>query len=69
MAQITEIVEAPKSLQSMEDLSNALETDENFAPFVSAEMDKRSSVIQVVFKIQRVDIAYDKPAKKKSLAK
>lgn len=69
LAQITEVVEAPQSQQSLEQLSNALENDEEYAPFVSADMDKRSNVVRVVFKIQRVDVFDKKPAKKKSLVK
>lgn len=72
LAQITEIVEAPRSRHSLEELSYALENDENYAPFVSADLDKRSNVVRVVFKIQRVDVdvdMLDKPAKKKSLSK
>jgi hypothetical protein len=69
LAQITEVVEAPRNQQSLEELSNALENDERYAPFVSAEMDKRSDIVRVVFKIQRVDVFEKKPAKKKSPAK
>ena len=69
LAQITEVVEGPRNQQSLEELSNALENDERYAPFVSAEMDKRSDIVRVVFKIQRVDVFEKKPAKKKSPAK
>lgn len=69
LAQITEVVEAPRNRQSLEDLSNALENDPNYAPFVPAGLDRRSDVVRVVFKIQRVDVFEKKPARKKSLAK
>lgn len=69
LAQITEVVDAPRSQQSMEELSNALENDPNFAPFVPSNLDKRSDVVRVVFKIQRVDVFEKKPAKKKNPVK
>ena len=69
VAQITEVVAAPRSRQSLEDLSNALENDPAYAPFVPADLDKRSNVVRVVFKIQRVDVFDKKPAKKKSSVK
>lgn len=69
LAQITEVVEAPKNNQSLEDISNALENDPAYAPFVPADLDKRSDVVRVVFKIQRVDVFDKKPAKKKTPVK
>lgn len=69
LAQITEVVEAPRSSKSLEELSNALENDPAYAPFVPADLDRRSDVVRVVFKIQRVDVFEKKPAKKKSLVK
>jgi hypothetical protein len=69
LAQITEVVEAPRSRQSLEEISNALENDPAYAPFVPADLDRRSNVVRVVFKIQRVDVFEKKPAKKKSLAR
>lgn len=69
LAQITQVVEAPPNSQSLEELSKALENDEAYAPFVSADMDKRSNVVRVVLKIQRVDVFADEPAKKKSTVK
>lgn len=65
LAQITQMVEAPRSQQSLEDLSKALQNDPAFVP---AEMDNRSNKMQVVFRIQVVDVN-DKPAKKKSPVK
>jgi hypothetical protein len=65
LAQITQMVEAPRSRQSMEDLSRALENDPAFVP---ADLDNRSNKMQVVFRIQVVDVN-DKPAKKKSPVK
>lgn len=69
LAQITEVVDAPRSRQSMEELSNALQNDPAYAPFVPAGLDRRSDVIRVVFKIQRVDVFEKEPAKKKSPTK
>lgn len=69
LAEITQVVEAPRSRQSLEELSNALENDPDYAPFVSSTIDKRSDVVRVVFKIQRVDVFEDKPAKKKNPVK
>ena len=66
LAQITEVVEAPRSRESMEELSNALQNDPNYAPFVPAELDRRSDVVRVVFRIQRVDVFEKEPAKKKT---
>lgn len=69
LAQITEVVDAPRSRQSMEELSNALQNDSAYAPFVPAGLDRRSDVVRVVFKIQRVDVFEKEPAKKKSPTK
>lgn len=65
VAQISKMVEAPRSRQTMRDLSKALENDPAFVP---ADMDNRSDNMQIVFKIQIVEVT-DKPAKKKSPAK
>ena len=65
MAEITEVVHAPKSHQELEDLSNALENDDRYAPFVSAELDNRSDKVRVVIKIQRVDVFETEPKSKK----
>jgi hypothetical protein len=62
LSQIAEVVEAPHSRKSMEDLSKALENDPAFVP---AELDRRSNVVRVVFKIQRVDVFDVKPTKSK----
>ncbi len=67
LAQIAEVVEAPPNQKSLRDLSNALENDPDYAPFVSADLDNRSDVIRVVFKIQRVEVIDKNPAKKKHL--
>jgi hypothetical protein len=69
LAQITEVVDAPRSRQSLEELSNALQNDPAYAPFVPAGLDRRSDVVRVVFKIQRVDVFEKEPAKKKSPTK
>lgn len=69
LAQITEVVDAPKNQHSMEEISNALKNDPAYAPFVPADLDRRSDVVRVVFKIQRVDVFDKKPAKKKTPVK
>lgn len=66
LAQIAEVVEAPRSRKSLEELENALQDDSSYAPFVPARMDNRSNVIRVVFKIQRVDVSTNAPVEKKS---
>jgi hypothetical protein len=66
LSQIAEVIEAPRSRKSMEELSKALENDPSFVP---ADLDRRSNVVRVVFKIQKVDVFDKPPAKKKSPAK
>lgn len=69
LAQIAQVVEAPRNRQSMEELEKALQNDPIYAPFVPAKFDNRSNVIRVVFKIQRVDVTTDAPPAKKSSRK
>lgn len=67
LAQISQVVEAPRSRKSLEQLEKALQNDQTYAPFVPASLDNRSDYVRVVFKIQRVDVTDDeKPAKKSS---
>ncbi len=56
LAQIVDVVQPPKDQKSLDDLKKALENDPNYAPFVPASMDKRPETMQVVFKIQTVDV-------------
>lgn len=66
LAKIAEIVEAPRSRQSLEELEYALQNnDPAYKAFVPAKLDNRSDVVRVVLKIQRVDVVYPKsPARR-----
>lgn len=56
LAQIAEVIEAPRHEQVLYDLDRALKNDPAFAPFVPASFDKRADSIQIVLRIQRVDV-------------
>jgi hypothetical protein len=56
LAQIGEVIEPPRDEQTLYNLKKALETDSNYAPFVPASFDKRADSVQIVLKIQRVDV-------------
>jgi hypothetical protein len=56
LARIAEVVEAPRDRRAMQDLERALNEDRSDAPFVPANQDRRSDVVRVVLKIQRVDV-------------
>ncbi len=56
LAQIAEVVEPSSNLQAVAELEKALKDDPNYAPFVPASFDRRSEIVRVVFKINRVDI-------------
>jgi hypothetical protein len=56
LAQISEVVEPPRDEQILQDLDRALKTDPAFAPFVPASFDNRADSVQIVLKIQRVDV-------------
>jgi hypothetical protein len=56
LAKISRIVEAPKSDKSAKELEKALSSDPDFAPFVISTLDKRSDTMQIVLKIQQVEI-------------
>lgn len=56
MAQIAQVVEAPRNRKSLEELEKSLQNDPVYAPFVPASMDNRSEVVRVVVKIQLVNI-------------
>lgn len=65
LAQISQVVEAPRNRKSLEQLEKALQNDPTYAPFVPANLDNRSDYMRVVFKIQRVDVTDDeKPVRK-----
>jgi hypothetical protein len=55
LAQIAEVVEPPGDTQLLRDLDKAL-ADPAYAPFVPASFDKRADSVQIVLKIQRVDV-------------
>jgi len=56
LAQIAEVIEPPHDAQTLSNLKKALNTDRDFAPFVPASFDKRADSVQIVLKIQRVDV-------------
>lgn len=68
LAQIAQVVEAPRNRKSLEELERALQNDPTYAPFVPAKLDNRSDVVRVVFKIQTVDVV-DEPTNKKPARK
>lgn len=56
LAQIAEVVEPSHNRQAVYELEKALKTDTTYAPFVPANLDRRSDSVRVVFKIQSVDV-------------
>jgi hypothetical protein len=56
VAKISEVVEAPSNESDLEALEKALQKDPNEAAFLPARLDKRSDVVRVILKIQRVDV-------------
>jgi len=56
LAQIAEVVEPSQNLQAVYELEKALKTDSDYAPFVPANLDRRSDSVRVVFKIQSVNV-------------
>jgi hypothetical protein len=64
IAKITQVVEPPKNKLTMEKLQNALQNDADFAPFVPSSLDNRSDKMQIVFKMQTVEVK-EKAAKNK----
>lgn len=61
LAHIAEVVEPRRNRQAVVELKKALETDPAYAPFVSAQADRRSQTVRVVLKIQRVDVVTAAP--------
>jgi hypothetical protein len=57
LAQIAEVVEPSHDRQAVERLQKALESDPSFAPFVPANLDRRSDSIRVILKIQNVNVS------------
>ncbi len=64
IARITQVVEPSKNKSTMEKLEKALQNDAEFAPFVPSNLDNRSENMQIIFKIQTVEVK-EKPAKPK----
>lgn len=62
IAKITQVVEPPKNKLTMEKLEKALQNDADFAPFVPSDLDNRSDKMQIVFKMQTVEVK-EKPDK------
>jgi hypothetical protein len=56
LAQIAEVIEPPHNAQTLYNLQKALNDDPDFAPFVPASFDRRADSVQIVLKIQRVDV-------------
>jgi hypothetical protein len=57
LAQIAEVVEpSSRNRQAVQDLENALRDNPEYAPFVPADLDRRSESIRIVFKIQSVNV-------------
>ena len=65
LAQIAEVVEPSHNRFAVYELEKALKTDSAYAPpFVTANLDRRSDSVRVVFKIQSVDVKTNlKPVK------
>jgi hypothetical protein len=56
LAQIAEVVEPSHNRKAVYELERALKTDATYAPFVPANLDRRSDSVRVVFKLQSVDV-------------
>ena len=65
LARISSVIEAPRDAQTMRDLEKALKTDPDYAPFVPANLDNRADSVQIVLKIQRVDVKTSQPKAKR----
>ena len=67
LARISEVVEPSGNSRAIEDLQKALESDPVYAPFVPASFDGRSERMQVVLKIQNVNVHTAYPTAQRSL--
>ncbi len=56
LARIAEVVEPSHDSKAMDDLEKALVSDPSNAPFVPADLDKRSDNVRVVLKFQSVEV-------------
>lgn len=59
LARIAEVVEPSHDRQAVIKLQQALQSDQDYAPFVPASMDKRSQSVRVVLKFQSVNVEAD----------
>lgn len=57
LARIAEVVEPSRDSQAVNELQKALDSDPAYAPFVSANLDKRSDSVRVVLKFQSVSVS------------
>lgn len=56
LAQIAEVVEPSKDRRAVHELEKALDSDPAYAPFVAANLDKRSDSVRVILKFQSVNV-------------
>ncbi len=56
LAQISQVVSPSRDAETMRELEKALKNDPDYAPFVPASFDNRADSVQIVLKIQRVDV-------------
>lgn len=61
LARIAEVIEQPSDRKVLQNLDKALKTDPDFAPFVPASFDKRADSVQIVLRVQRVDVNVKSP--------
>lgn len=67
LATISEVVESPKDKRIVEDLEKALANDPNYAPFVPTVIEHRPEYMQIVLKIQNVNVPTGlKPLRRRS---
>lgn len=65
LARVDEVVEPSHDRRAVEQLQRALQSDPAYAPFVPANMDRRSDSVRVVLRIQSVDVDTKLPAHRK----
>jgi len=56
LAQIAEVVEPSRDRRAVSELQKALDSDPAYAPFVPANLDKRSESVRVILRFQSVDV-------------
>lgn len=57
LAEIAEVIEPSRDRLAVTELQKALDSDPAYAPFVSANLDKRSDNVRVVLKFQSVNVS------------